>query len=209
MIFTDIHTHSQKTLPNEIGILNLSVREAESRLFSDTTTLFSIGIHPWEVDHASETEMEKLKIVVADSRVRLIGECGLDKFAKAGLKLQLDFFRKQIEFSEQLHKPLIIHCVGCFNELFTVRKEIKPSQKWIIHGFRGKPQLAEQALKAGCDLSFGEKFNADSVLITPLERLFIETDESKISVEEIYRKIAEIKQCRMDELIAGKALLNC
>lgn len=209
MIFTDIHTHIQKTQPNEVGVINLSVREAESRLLSDETALYSIGIHPWEVDLASETEMEKLKILVADSRVRLIGECGLDKFAKAGLKLQLDFFRKQIEFSEQLHKPLIIHCVGCFNELFTVRKEVKPSQKWIIHGFRGKPQLAEQALKAGCDLSFGEKFNADTVQITPLERLFVETDESKISVEEIYRKIAELKQCRMDELIAGNALLNC
>jgi TatD DNase family protein len=46
--------------------------------------------------------------------------------------------------------------------------------------------LAKQALKAGCYLSFGEHFNPESVRITPPEKKLFETDESELSIEEIY-----------------------
>ena len=83
-----------------------------------------------------------------------------------------------------------------------------PSQKWIVHGFRGKPQLAGQLLKAGIDLSFGEKFNPESIQITPIERLFIETDESAMPIERIYEQIARIRGCKINDLNAGNVLLR-
>lgn len=171
--------------------------------------LASVGIHPWKVGSYYENDIEQLKVWIARDWVRLVGECGLDKYASAPYKLQLYFFRKQIELAEQFCKPMIIHCVGYYNELFTLRKEMKPAQRWILHGFRGKPQLAEQALKAGCDLSFGEFFNKDTVRITPVEHLFVETDESKLFIDDIYKMIAEIKDCKVEELNAGEKLLNC
>jgi TatD DNase family protein len=99
--------------------------------------------------------------------------------------------------------------VGYYNELFDLKKRCNPSVRWIIHGFRGKPQLAEQALKAGFDLSFGEKLNEQSVRITPLENLFVETDESLLPIEQIYEKIASIRHCNIEDLNAGRKLLNC
>ena len=85
---------------------------------------------------------------------------------------------------------------------------MNPKQMWIIHGFRGKPQLAGQALNAGCALSFGEHFNSESVRLTPTDRLFIETDESTMLVSEIYQSISKIKDCTVEALNAGENLLK-
>lgn len=206
MRWVDIHTHN-KIIDNEIiQVRNVSLAEFENQS-GEENVFFSLGIHPWEVENASAETLERLEKKSSDNHVKIIGECGLDKNIEVDLERQLYFFRKQIEISERLRKPLIIHCVGYFNELFQLKKEINPEQKWIIHGFRGKPELALQALKVDFGLSFGEKNNAESVKVTPLENLYIETDESEKSIKEIYKFVAEIKQCHVTDLTAGFSLL--
>jgi len=209
MIYTDIHTHHTITKPNVIAIRNISIAEADAMIHLNENGWFSIGIHPWNADSYQTSEVFLLENLAKNDRIKFIGECGLDKNSKAGLELQLFFLIKQIEISEQLQKPLIIHCVGYYNELFDLKKRHNPTVRWIIHGFRGKPQLAEQALKEGFDLSFGERFNEQSVRITPLENLFVETDESLLSIEQIYEKTAFAKHCNIEDLNAGEKLLNC
>jgi len=206
-MFIDIHTHQSGDSAHP-SILNLTFAEAESIFSSDEKGLFSVGFHPWQVDEFSVEWLQKLKKWAKDKRCVMVGECGLDKNSKASLETQISVFEKQITLSEEIQKPLIIHCVGCFNELFALKKQINPRQKWIIHGFRGKPELAKQALKAGFELSFGEHFNPESISLTPIDRLFIETDESHLSVVEIYRQIALIKKITPEELIAGELLLQ-
>ena len=144
----------------------------------------------------------------ADKRVLVIGECGLDKHSQVSLEIQIKLFEMQIRLSERLKKPLIIHCVGHFNELFELKKQLQPQQLWIIHGFRGKPELAKQAIKAGFALSFGGNFNPESVAVTPLEKLFVETDESLSLIDETYSKIALIKNCNLLDLSAGELLFD-
>lgn len=78
----------------------------------------------------------------------------------------------------------------------------------VVHGFRGKPQLAKQLLNAGFAISYGEHFNPESVAVTPLDKLCIETDESEMPIEEIYKKIATIKDCRTHELNGACNLLK-
>lgn len=191
-MFVDIHTH--KSGDSEYpSILNLTFAEAEIVFSSDKKGFFSTGFHPWTADEFAEELVSKLEQYSADKRLVAIGECGLDKNSKVPLEKQVLVFERQIVISEQVKKPLIIHCVGCFNELFELKKRLRPRQLWILHGFRGKPELAKQALKAGCVLSFGEFFNAESVRITPIDKLFIETDESRLAIEDIYAQIAKIK----------------
>jgi Mg-dependent DNase len=206
-MLVDIHTH-KCTETGHSAIRSLTFDEAENRLSSIENAYFSVGIHPWYIDEFSMEKIRQLEIWAADSRVLAIGECGLDKHSKAPLETQTEVFKKQICLSEQLQKPLIIHCVGCFNELLEMKKQLQPQQLWIIHGFRGKPELAIQIIKAGCALSYGEHFNPESVCITPLDKLFVETDESLFSIEEIYSKIALLKNCNPLEINAGKLLLD-
>jgi len=202
-MFIDIHTHSVPAIGSP-AIQNLTFSEAEKVFATDQERLFSVGFHPWFANEFSKDSMLVLERWASDHRLAFIGECGLDKNSKVSLQKQIDVFQQQICLSEKTQKPLIIHCVGCFNELFDLKKTIKPQQRWIIHGFRGKPQLAAQALKAGCFLSFGEHFNPESVLLTPIDKLLIETDESSLPIEELYKEIAAIKEIEIDKLTAGE-----
>lgn len=206
-MFVDIHTHNSFT-PDVPAVRNLTFQEAGILLSGDEDGLFSVGIHPWHADLFSAALFAKLKHWTKSKRLVAIGECGLDKHCNIPLDVQQYAFEQQIALSEQTEKPLIIHCVGCFNELFEIKKKINPRQLWIIHGFRAKPQLAMQALKAGCALSFGEHFNEESVRITPLEKLYVETDESQTPISEIYRHIAQVKSTDPDFLIAGEHFFN-
>lgn len=208
MKYVNIHTHNQVSDSNKIVVRNLSLSDAEEFVDSDVSELISVGIHPWSLDILSDGWLEKMTKIADDKRIVMIGECGLDKNISVLLDKQIDVFIKHIALSELLKKPLIIHCVRYFNELMALKKQYKPKQKWIVHGFRGKPQLAEQLLKAGMDLSFGEKFNSESVISTPIDRLFVETDESNVSIETIYEQIADLKGCKTEDLIAGKMLLK-
>lgn len=207
-MIVDIHTHILND-SDLVSVLNLRVND--SIVFPsgfNKQTFFSAGVHPWDA-HLINNEMKrKLADFVEHSQVRLIGECGLDKFSVAPLAVQMEVFLHHIMLSEKLQKPLLIHCVGRFNELIALRKDMNCRQVWIAHGFRGKPQLARQLLDVGVDLSFGAKFNPESVVITPVERLYVETDEANVPIVKLYDEIAELKQCHPDDLKAGGTLLG-
>ena len=207
MIYVDIHTHKSVD-SNCVAVRNLTFPEAEELFASTVDGWFSVGFHPWHAGEFSAERMKQLTTWVADPRFIALGECGLDKNSKASFEVQVDVFEQQIALSEKAQKPMIIHCVGFFNELLALKKKFKPLQLWIIHGFRSKPELAFQLLKAGCALSFGEHFNADSVRVTPLDRLFVETDESQMSITEIYHFISGIKNCQVHQLNAGSTVIQ-
>jgi TatD DNase family protein len=83
-----------------------------------------------------------------------------------------------------------------------LHKALNPKQSWIIHGFRGKPEMASQLTKAGMFISFGEKFNPESVQAIPVDRILVESDESAMPLAEIYLAIATAKGCEVRELVA-------
>lgn len=208
MKYIDIHTHHVATDSSGIAVRNLSLSAAEAFVVAGDSGAISVGIHPWDAGHPETQWADRLMDVCRHSSTVLIGECGLDKHAHASLQTQTAIFETHIHLSETVCKPLIIHCVGCFNELIDLKKRHKPAQRWIVHGFRGKPPLAIQLLKMGIDLSFGEQFNADSVKATPVDRLFVETDESPMPIAHIYARIASVKGCNPEALNAGERLLN-
>jgi TatD DNase family protein len=206
-MFVDIHTHHQ--LSHDFHtIRNLTFPEAEILFSSNEKGLFSVGFHPWYADEFSKKTMSDLEKWTSDSRLVMLGECGLDKNSNVSIEKQLAVFNFQIDLSEKVEKPLIIHCVGFYNELFELKKKLNPQQMWIIHDFRGKPELSKQALKAGCALSFGEHFNSQSVLLTPIDKLFVETDESLLPISEVYNQIALAKNVCPESLRAGELFLS-
>lgn len=192
MTLFDIHTHNN----NADGV---------TAIFNSTTYVgnrnISIGIHPWRITDNWEVDFADIAQEAQKENIVAIGECGIDKSnSTADIEEQLTIFKAHALLAEKVKKPLIIHCVKGFDEIIAIKKEITPQQAWIIHGFRGKPQQAEQLIKAGFYISFGEKFNNDTLKTIPLDRLFIESDESKTTIDDIYSLIAKTKGCAIEEL---------
>ncbi len=139
--------------------------------------------------------MDKLRKAALRPDVVAIGECGIDLMREgmAPAAIQMNVLKKHIEISESVKKPLILHSVKGQEIICGMRKEMKPEQEWIIHGFRGKPTILDMYLKAGIAVSYGEHFNEESVRRTPPDKLYTETDESQIPIREIIAGIERIR----------------
>ena len=122
-----------------------------------------------------------------------VGEAGLDKLTAAPMELQVRMFEKQVELSEKYRLPLIIHCVKAMDELLAVRKKLNPAQSWIWHGFRGKPQQAEQLIKNGIYSFFRCALSGGTVKGVSVGHLFLETDDSPVDIEEVLRQVAKAR----------------
>lgn len=162
---------------------------------------YSVGIHPWNINSETGNEYEYLKKIASHPQVLAIGEAGVDKMISTELSIQLEIFKLQIELSEALKKPLIIHSVRSSNEIIRLKKELSPKSPWIIHGFRGKRELAEQFVAQNIYLSFGERFQENALKSLPLDHLLLETDESDKDILEIYKTAALCCHLSMEELL--------
>ena len=60
----------------------------------------------------------------------------------------MEVFREHVKLSEMLRKPLIVHCVKAVDELLAIRKEMGVTHPWVLHGYRGGPEQAEQLRRA-------------------------------------------------------------
>lgn len=142
---------------------------------------YSAGIHPWELskiieEGRLEDAWQWVENVAASDRVVAIGETGLDgrHAPLVPWEAQTQVFVRHIDLANRLGKPLIVHCVGAWKRLIDLAPAIRVPA--VVHGFRGKPELARQLLAAGFDLSFGARCNPASYAATPLSRRHRETD---------------------------------
>lgn len=162
---------------------------------------FGAGIHPWDADKKSVEDISA-ELAKAD----IIGETGLDlaRIASVPLQRQVEVFEQQLQTAAKLDKPVILHCVRAFEPMMRILARY-PLRAVIFHGFTGSPQQARQALERGYFLSFGERtFKSpkaiEALKITPMHRLFLETDDADVEIERIYERTAEIKELSITEL---------
>lgn len=190
----DFH-HHKKNLP--FGIYNMDPSD------QIPDSLYSVGIHPKDIQYEKITEQfHWLKDNITENCFA-IGECGLDSLVPINQKIQEDVFLKQIELSNEVKKPLIIHCVRKFYEVISFRK--KANQAMVIHGFNKKESIAHDLLKNNFYLSFGKAvlYNLslqNTLKITPLNRIFLETDNEDFEIATLYEKVSAIKGISLEEL---------
>jgi TatD DNase family protein len=200
MIFFDAHTHNIIVFENIFSIVN------KYPTATHFIKPFSIGIHPWYLKLANvEKELLFIEEKLQDKNCFAIGECGLDKVAETGIELQKSIFRKQLQLSEKYKKPVIIHCVRSFQEIIELKKELKPTQIWILHGFQKNLQVAESLFKNGIVMSFGaaiihHKKLQNVVSEIPIGSILLETDASEVCIQDIYKKVAALKNMEVEVL---------
>lgn len=158
---------------------------------------YSYGIHPWSVRQGD---------LILPPEVAAIGETGLDRAYPETYDLQLEVFEQHILLAETHRKPLIIHNVRATADILGLHKKHHPTQPWILHGFNGNTQEVRQLTERGIYLSVGESIFfpnrkiARSITSIPLEYLFLETDTSARTIQDIYMKAAELLNIPLQQL---------
>ncbi|MBO4905496.1 MAG: TatD family hydrolase [Bacteroidaceae bacterium] len=166
---------------------------------ADEYSVVSFGLHPWQVGDDWQQQLAGIAFPERDSDASwLVGECGLDRLYPA-FQLQLAAFEAQIDISESYSRPMIIHCVKAWDDL--IRLHRRATQPWIIHGFRGNPQQLVQLLAQGFYVSFGFRYNQQALQTCPLDRLFLETDDTPSPIAPLYAEVAALRGITVEALI--------
>lgn len=192
MDFLDFHHHK----PNQIGIYNWNLNQEipEGK--------FSAGLHPKDITENWKTDFEKIKTISLSENCLAIGECGLDGIINIDENLQNEIFKAHITWADEIRKPIIIHCVRRFSQILHYKNSKVPM---VIHGFNKKENVAKELLSAGFYLSFGkaslENLSLQNTIENiPIQKLFLETDNSDFEIVKLYEKVAEIKSLDLESL---------
>ena len=204
----DIHTHKLEADSLGKSIVNYPLL-ADSPLYMpfagdvevDRGYYYSVGIHPWELKPGNLKRHSDFVIDhLPDEHIVAIGECGLDKLKGASINEQMVALQFEIFMSLEYDLPLILHNVRMTDKILAVKKEFQPKQAWIWHGFRGKPEQAKQMLDKGLYLSFGEFYSDEAMRVVPDDRLFLETDDSELDIEDILYRAAQVRGVEVEVL---------
>ncbi len=216
-MFVDIHTH----VDNQAVI---KIIDGDSEKILKTW-----GVHPWDVTDTPDRHFERNEVKsrnhrhLNDSEIfhggdfsiplrssrndkLFIGEVGLDKVHKETFERQIEVFEKMIRLSESYRKPVIVHCVRAYSEIIEVRKKMKATMPWVIHGFNSSVETMRQLLRYDMYISLGEVLyrnenHAVKILKDiPTDRLFLETDVSGRDIRDIYAKAAALMGCEVEFL---------
>jgi TatD DNase family protein len=200
-LYINIHTHHKKPVEGIISIGNL-YKDFDA---IEPHSFYSVGLHPWYI--TQETWQDQFAVVKEKSNLKnvvAVGEAGLDKVCTTDFSLQQTVFAAHIQLANEIQKPLIIHCVRAHAEVIALLKQAEVKVPVIFHGFNKSKELAQQLIALGYYLSFGkglEKQAVQELLSTlPAGRIFLETDNSSASIDEIYSYAASAFQIDEESL---------
>jgi TatD DNase family protein len=141
-----------------------------------------VGVHPHESDQFRSFDLQALKDMCIESKVKAIGEIGLDFFRGISSRgNQETAFHAQVELARMLDMPMVIHVRDAGNRVRTIMDE-HGHFSGVLHSFAGDRKFAEWAAEKGLFVSFagnityGDERQLEAAKIVPRERLMIETD---------------------------------
>ena len=182
------------------------------------------GIHPHAALHYTEDTTAAIQnnYSLHKNRIVAIGEIGLDYYYENSPKdAQKSAFERQLELASSLHLPVVIHTREADHDTKEILMKF-PKIKGVIHSFTSSMELLEFALDAGLYIGFNGiiTFKNSPNVVKLLERallsqIIIETDAPFLTpvpyrghengpyfLPFIAEKIAEIKKCPIEEVLA-------
>jgi TatD DNase family protein len=205
--YFNLHTHQKQHEPKTVSLVNQYPQEFEA-----SVPHYSIGIHPWYINKSQiETDLEIITENCSNKAMLAVGECGLDKRIEQDFDLQISVFKSQLLIAQAFQKPVILHCVGAFQEVMAIKKELKIDIPIVVHGFSKNIELSKQLITNGFYLSFGKYLIQnpklkDVFVSIPNDRFFLETDLLDLKIEDIYKLASQYKE--MDLVVLQEMVKN-
>lgn len=203
--YIDVHTHGSHPGEGIFAVENLMANE--TTLPSDIPDrCCSIGIHPWYLNENNQHYLiKRIETSAGAPNLIAIGEAGFDMIRGPSEELQAEVFEFQVKIAAEHGKPVVIHCVRAWSNLLASHRKLKPSTPWLVHGFRGKRELAMQLISRGIFLSFWFDFvmrkeSTPLLRSLPPEKIMLETDGAGVDIMEIYIKVSRDLGMELNEL---------
>jgi TatD DNase family protein len=148
---------------------------------------FAVGLHPLDADKWTNSSAAQIReLAQADSRVKAIGETGLDYYKAEDSSLQKEAFIAQLEIAHELNKAVIIHCRDAASALREICQDFwqnRGAVAGVMHCWSGNAQETQWFLDLGFYISFSgivtfknAREVQEAAKIVPSDRLLIETD---------------------------------
>jgi len=236
----------ERALKNDVWVVNVGTQRDTSESALELAEKYpegvwaAVGLHPIHADKSyhdaeelgggeaaleftsrgEEFDYDYYKKLAENHKVVAIGECGLDYYRLSAdtKKKQKEIFEKQIALSNEIKKPLMVHCREAFADLIEILSEQRSSVAGIVHFFSGTTENAGKLMDLGFSFSFGGVLtfarDYDKVVkYIPMGRVLLETDAPYVApvpyrgkrnepsyVIEVAKKIAEIKDLTLEEV---------
>lgn len=181
MRYFDTHTHSPRSTDDVMSLYNLRVSSISR---PPAVGFFSVGIHPYDALAADAIWIEHLQLLARHDRCIAIGETGIDHRAP-DIERQKEIFAAHCAIANELQKPMIIHCVRSQGEILSISDSVEAPR--IFHSYSRVNEEISRA--AGIIYSLSPRNFARSLAI-PLDQILLETDDSAITIEEVYAQFA-------------------
>lgn len=146
----------------------------------------SVGVHPHEARHFSDSHAEKILQLAGHPKVLAVGEVGLDYYYDHSPRdVQQQVLTRQMELARDLKLPIIIHCRDAWADLREITAtHWKPAGLGgILHCFSGSYEDARTFLDWGFLISFAGNLTfkkaenlREVARVVPLDCLLTETD---------------------------------
>ncbi|MDD3486972.1 MAG: TatD family hydrolase [Candidatus Moranbacteria bacterium] len=119
------------------AIVNIGVDLATSKKSIDLAENYenifsSVGFHPHDASEKlslpTDDNMEELKKIAANPKVKAIGEIGLDYSCYKNpdqIKQQKALFEKQLSIAEDLNLPVVVHCRDAWDDVYEIISNIQ------------------------------------------------------------------------------------
>ena len=182
----------------------------------------TVGIHPEDVEHLTEEDMEELKTLAGKDKIVAIGEIGLDYYyGEADWKLQKKWFVRQLALANEVKMPVVIHSRDAAKDTLDIMKaEHSAFYGGVIHCFSYGVEMAREYLKLGYYIGVGGVVTfkngrrlKEVVEYAPLDRIVLETDAPYLAptphrgkrncslyLQYVADEIAKIKQISVEEV---------
>ena len=164
-----------------------------------------VGVHPHDAKTVTEDILQGIKDLTKGTRVKAIGEIGLDYYYMRSEKVdQRYWFRRQIQLANELRMPIVIHSREADQETLDILVEegafseerkswfpnrpgsggtMVPDARVDIHCFSGSAEIGREYVKLGATLGIcgpvTYKNNKKTIRVVeeiPIEYIMVETD---------------------------------
>ncbi|GAK47383.1 Mg-dependent DNase [Secundilactobacillus oryzae JCM 18671] len=172
---------------------NIKLNERALDLAARYDNMYAIvGWHPEDskdYDADAETLLEQQ---LTTRKVVALGEIGLDyHWDTSPVETQKKVFERQLAIAKNLHLPVSIHTRDAFEDTYDILKQANVSEiGGVMHSFNGDPEWLKKFLDLGMHISYSgvASFkNAhevhESVKVTPLDMMLVETDAPYLTPE--------------------------